>query len=53
MKEKNKQKSRTGVIISVAAVTAAVTFILTSYFNLRIFNGKLANVNSQIGRAHV
>lgn len=48
MKEKNKngQKNKVGVIISVAAVTAAVIFVLTSYFNLRIFNGKLTNVNN-------
>ena len=48
MKEKNKngQRNKVGVIISVAAVTAAVTFVLTSYFNLRIFNGKLTNVNN-------
>lgn len=46
MKEKKENKTRIGIIISIISITAAVTFILTSYFTLRVFNGKLSNVNS-------
>lgn len=43
---KKRKKTTIGFTISVAAIASAVTFILTSYFSLQAFNGKLENVNN-------
>lgn len=41
-----EQRTKIGIIVSAAAISSAVTFILTSFFTLQTFNKKVENVNN-------